>query len=57
MNKFKIGDWVIERGTTKPRQLTSKCIDAINTVGSWEDFKLWQPKVGEWCWWQFHSWY
>lgn len=43
MNSFKLGDWVeIPSLSTKPVQYRSD----LCHLG----LELWQPKVGEWCW-------
>ena len=49
-NKFKVGDWVFEKGANKPRCLDAKYIEAIEYHGSWDDFTKWIPHKGEWCW-------
>ena len=58
--KFKVGDWVVNK-TSKQRivkKITSIYSDTV-TVGNTEvginvmlinDLELWQPQLGEWCW-------
>jgi len=48
--KFKVGDWVYQKGNTQAIQLSNEDIEAINEVGNWDDFKLWKPQYDEWCW-------
>ena len=47
--KFKENDWVYEKGVSKPFCLTKRYIDSVDAVGSWDDFTKWEPKDGEWC--------
>ena len=64
MSSFKPGDWVIaSKVCKKPKKFTIiaklKKIKSVSTYaypyiledGNYcETVKLWQPKVGEWCW-------
>ena len=66
MQSFKVGDWVINK-TSKQRiikKVTSVYSDTV-TVGNptvginvmlVKDLELWEPKLGEWCWfWNFNE--
>ena len=52
MNKFKIGDWVIEKTTKKLKQIPQcKTENTEATLAMYERLcELWTPKEGEWCW-------
>lgn len=43
MNKFKVGDWVINSEGFIFRVTE-------NNIHASGDFTIWQPKKGEWCW-------
>ena len=56
MNSFKPGDWVKykdQQDTTIYKViniLSNGLIDIEDTIVDKYDIELWQPKVGEWCW-------
>lgn len=64
MSTFKLGDWVISTKYPKANPIKIQHQHAIDTgvLGTYanskgqasllyaEECKLWQPKVGEWCW-------
>ena len=47
-SKFKVGDWVIEN-TSLPFCLREWHFEWKNS-NFFNKLQLWQPKVGEWCW-------
>ena len=56
MQEFKIGDWVIGKHSKNPicietigTTLTNSSV-TLNGTFSVDQFTLWQPKEGEWCW-------
>ena len=53
MNSFKPGDWVRYKGITQISHITHTGYHLSNgyiTKGDNGEMKLWQPKLGEWCW-------
>ena len=46
--KFKVGQWV-----RHPESQSIYQINSLNIVHGTEHFELWEPKVGEWCWYGF----
>ena len=56
MSKFKVGDWVVTvHGLSQVEEVVTDRVDGIvmynTTNGCYqEDFKLWSPTEGEWCW-------
>ncbi len=49
--KFKVGDWVTcETGGTNPYKIINENILKYCTNGSRKNVKLWQPEVGDVCW-------
>ena len=56
MNPFKPGDWVKykdQQDTTIYKVmdiLSNDLIDIEDTIVDKYDIELWQPKLGEWCW-------
>ena len=56
MQQFKVGDWLIGKYSKNPicietigTTLTNSSV-TINGTFSVDQFTLWQPKEGEWCW-------
>ena len=49
-SKFKIGDWVRLKRLGGLQRLTCS---TINSKQHLEEAELWEPKVGEWCWYGF----
>ena len=47
LQQFKVGDWLIGKHSKNPI-----CIGTIGTAltNSVDQFTLWQPQKGEWCW-------
>lgn len=57
MNKFKVGDWVVIEDSIYLVHATNNgnhniSVDVINNLHNYKTFDvtLWQPQVGEWCW-------
>ena len=56
MQQFKVGDWVVGKHNKNPIHIkdigttpTNSSV-TINGTFSVDQFTLWQPKEGEWCW-------
>ena len=56
MQQFKVGDWLIGKHSKYPicietigTTLTNSSV-TINGTFSVDQFTLWQPQKGEWCW-------
>ena len=44
--KFKAGNWVVHQDANTPWKLSQNSIDHLDN----SKLELWQPQLGEWCW-------
>ena len=57
MSEFKVGDRVIEKSTKKLKQIPQcKTENTKATLAMYGRLcELWQPQVGEWCWFRTYT--
>lgn len=54
--KFRIGDWIRSKDGLDTAKVTNSTIDFYKEgfyVALEDEWELWQPKKGEWCWFWF----